>query len=115
MQPKTTHTHVRARPHKRIRNRVDKLPRDAKVADLDLPLRAREDVGRLDVAVDDAVHVVEVDEAAEDCFGDLADDVDWDRAGLAVDEVEGSGVSASREQSERASGESAVERNQLRS
>lgn len=40
-------------------------------------------------AMNDAVHVVEVDQASKYCLGDLANDVNRDRACSAVDVIQG--------------------------
>ena len=50
-----THRHVLGRPSEGTRARTDEVARDAKVAQLDDALSREEDVGRLDVAVDDLV------------------------------------------------------------
>ena len=65
---------------------------DAEVAELDLAVAAEEDVGRLDVAVDDLAGV-EIRQPVEDAFGDFAEDF-FPRAPaeflhFAVDAVEG--------------------------
>lgn len=44
-----THTHIRARPDKRIGNGIDQLARNAEIANLDVSLGVDEDVGWFDV------------------------------------------------------------------
>ena len=48
-----THRHVLGRPSEGTRARADEVARDAKVAQLDDALSREEDVGRLDITVDD--------------------------------------------------------------
>ena len=49
---------------------------DAKVCDLDDPVRGEEDVLWLDVSVDEVLFCVEVDEAVEDLLGEASNDLD---------------------------------------
>jgi hypothetical protein len=48
-QSHPTHTHIRARPHKRIRDGIDQFTRYAEITDLDIALRVDEDIRGLDV------------------------------------------------------------------
>jgi hypothetical protein len=52
-----THRHVLGRPCEGTRARADELTRDAKVAQLDDALSREQDIGRLDIAVDDLLGV----------------------------------------------------------
>ena len=80
--------HVRRRADEGVGDRVHKLARDAKVAQLDVAPSVHEHVGRLDVSVHDPVDVVEIGEAAEDGFGNLSEHVDAHRTKVLRDPVQ---------------------------
>jgi hypothetical protein len=46
-------------------------------------------VALLRTAMDDAMRVVEIGQARDDCEGDFAEDVDVDRSVFAIDVIEG--------------------------
>lgn len=57
-----THAHVRARPNEGVRDRVDELSRNSKVAELDISVRVDEDVGRFDVCEEETEDENEMEE-----------------------------------------------------
>jgi hypothetical protein len=83
--------HVCACSYECFGNGAVKLARNTKVTQLDLTARVDEDVGRLQIAVHDAVGAVEVAEATEHGLCNLAEHVDADRTKLARDPVKRSG------------------------
>lgn len=107
MKKSGTYAHVCAGPDKSVGNGVDKLSRNAKVANLDFTLRIEENVGGFDVypgrsqesaldsfgrrrltTVDDTVHIIEIGEPFKNGNSDLANHLDIDRSMLLVDTVE---------------------------
>ncbi len=85
--------HIVRGANKRVRVTFGtELARNAKVAELDHAVAAEQNVGGLDVAMDDLL-AVEVCEAVQDAFGDFAEDFLAGAAAeafdLAVDGVEG--------------------------
>ena len=101
-----THAHVCGGADKGVRDGVDELARNAKVANLDLAMGVEENVRRLDVyregqrrasndlwlrtTMDDAMDVVKVCEALQHGESNLAHNANIDRTMLLVDPIEGS-------------------------
>jgi hypothetical protein len=119
-----THTHIRARPHKRIGHGIDQLARNTKIANLDVSLGIDENVGWFDVcalrsyrvrrfvsqwargstimgmrptSMHNPVFIVQVRETTQDGLGDLAHNLDLNRPMFLVNPIQRPVTSASIE------------------
>ena len=72
--------HVRAGSHKGVGDRALQFAGNTEIAQLDLAPGIDQHVGGFDVAMHDAMGAPEVRQAAEDGFGDFAENVDADGA-----------------------------------
>lgn len=93
--------HVGRSADKSIRDRINGLCCDTKVAELDVASRIDEDVGRFDITVHDAVGFVEIHQTSQNRLCDLTQHIDPDRAKVFGKAIEGTVSTHERSQNAR--------------